>query len=93
MTNIVMTVKLIEKVLELRNTMPISFEQNKLLTEVANYMRRMQSQIDIAKKTEQQLKEKKLRKPKKKLIDEPAGLRLLSDIAYETLKEEENEIY
>ena len=82
MTKKDITIDLIEKLLELRNSLPINEQQNKLLTKIANYMRQMQAEIDIAIE---------IKKPKKKEIDEPAGLRFLSEIAYATLKEEENE--
>ena len=87
MTKKDITIDLIEKLLELRNSLPINEQQNKLLTKIANYMRQMQAEIDIAI----EIKKEKIKKPKKKEIDEPAGLRFLSEIAYATLKEEENE--
>jgi hypothetical protein len=86
MTKKDITINLIVELLALRNSLPINEQQNKLLTKIANYMRSMQAEIDIANVVKKE-KPKKL----KKLIDEPAGCSLLTDEAYAALQENEYE--
>jgi hypothetical protein len=87
MTKKDITLALVEKLLELRNSLCINQEQNELLTKIANYMRYMQAEIDTTK----EVKQEKIKRSKKKVIDEPAGYKFSSDVFYKILEEQEHD--